>query len=119
MRTTDELLERGVPHLRGTHTVEDLKQAIVDGEVQLWRGRDSILITEVSVYPRMRVCRIVLAVGDMAELVDEVEPTVCAWARENQCSRVEITGRRGWQRVLQEYTQPHLTLSKELESDHG
>jgi hypothetical protein len=58
----------------------------------------------------MRVCRIWLAGGDMAELTTEMLPQVEAWAKANGCTRMEIVGRKGWKRVLPEYSEPPQTV---------
>jgi hypothetical protein len=39
--------------------------------------------------------------GDLAELVDAMEPALCAFARAAGCDLIMGIGRKGWQRVCE------------------
>lgn len=109
-------VERAVAY-QDTHTLSDVARAIIDGHAQHWRGQKSEIVTEIKLFPQMKVCRIWLAGGDMDELVNVMLPDVEAWAKENGCARVEIAGRKGWKRALPDYREPYAVLQKEL--SHG
>lgn len=97
-----------------THGLEDVKAEVDAGRAQLWCGTESALITEIAVYPRRKICRVWMAAGNMTELVHEMLPNVEAWAVEKGCSGMEVIGRHGWVRVLNDYHQPHTILAKEI-----
>jgi len=97
-----------------THSLEDVQDAVASGKAQLWCGERSALVTELVVYPRKKVCRIWMAGGELGELHHEMLPAVEEWAKAKGCAAVEIIGRRGWDRVLDDYRQPHTVLMKEI-----
>lgn len=107
------LIQRAVD-LQDTHSLEDVKEAVDAGRAQLWCGTHSALVTEIIVYPRKKVCRIWMAGGLLWELKDDMLPAVEGWAKSKGCDAVEIIGRKGWQRVLDDYRQPHVRLVKEI-----
>lgn len=108
------LVLRALKHAGGTHTAEDVAVEILQGRAQLWCGRESVIVTELIAYPRLKACRIWLASGDMAELTKEMLPDVEAWASSEGCGRMEIVGRKGWRRVLSDYHEPSVVLEKEI-----
>lgn len=63
---------------------------------QLWLGRRSALVTQVTVERDIHVW---LAGGEMDEIIALV-PGAEAWARAMTCTSVTIDGRPGWARVL-------------------
>lgn len=109
-------LVESVTRREGTHSVEDVIAACVEGRAQWWEYGGSIAVTEVLVYPRMKVCRGWLAAGDFNEIL-EIEKNVIAWAKSQGCARLEITGRKGWARRLlgHGYRETNVTMVKELE----
>lgn len=112
--TTDDLLCRALKYAAGTHKLSDVYTGIAAGQFQLWRGQSSVIVTEITEYPRRRGCRIFLAAGDMDELVNRMEPDVVEWAKGQDCDHMEIIGRRGWRRVLNDYREPAAILTKEI-----
>ena len=107
------LIDRAVSR-QDTHSLDDVKAAVAHGKAQLWCGEKSALVTELVVYPRKKVCRIWMAGGELGELQGEMLPTVEKWAKAKGCAAVEIIGRRGWVRVLDDYREPHALLKKEI-----
>lgn len=97
-----------------THSLGDVARAIIDGEAQHWKGERSEVVTVIRKMPLMKVCQIWLAGGDMREIVDEMVPSIEVWAKENDCARVEVSGRKGWKRMLKDYREPHVVLIKEI-----
>ena len=70
-------------------------------EAQFWPAQNSVMVTEVIRYPALLSCRIWLAGGEYVEL-REIEKQVIEWARGIGCTRMELSGRRGWARKLAE-----------------
>ena len=102
-------LERAPP----THTLDDVKVEVRCGNAKFWHGRASAAITQIEVSPRTKALTVWLAGGDLAELRDEMLPRAEAFAREQGCRFVAVTGRPGWARALG-YRPLHWTCAKEL-----
>lgn len=100
----------------GTHTVEDVREAVECGEMQFWPGERCALVTELMRYPRLLACNYFLVGGDMSEIV-AMQPSVEAWARSQGCERMQCAGRFGWRRVLKDWDEFCVVMTKEI--DHG
>lgn len=90
-------IEAALEYSGGTHTLRDVLEALTKDVLQFWPGRNSFLITELEQYPRKKNCHIFLAGGNLTEL-EEMLPKVEDWAREQGCSAMTLTGRKGWTR---------------------
>lgn len=107
------VLEPALDYAGHTHDEADLIEAIAAGTLQFWPGEKSAIVTELVSYPRFGALRFFLAGGDLAEL-KEMEGRVIEWAQHYGCARVEIGGRRGWQRALPGYTRLCTVLAKPI-----
>jgi hypothetical protein len=84
----------------GLLKIEDIEQALSNGEAVLWPGEKSAIVTEFVTYPSgERASQVMSAGGDLAEILAMV-PGMEAFARLNGCSRSIVEGRRGWEKVL-------------------
>jgi hypothetical protein len=109
-------LEAALEYSDGTHTIEDVREAIGCGQAQLWPGERSVVVTEFVHFPRSKTCSGWLAAGDNDELA-EMCKCIEVWAKAHGCNRATIIGRRGWQRTYLAdygYRPRWVTLSKEL-----
>jgi hypothetical protein len=98
-----------IERTNGTHTEDDVLIGLMKGQLKLWRSQNSAVVTEFIEYPRMKVLGFFLIGGDLDELLNELEPTICAFAAANGCKRVQGGGRKGWERVLNyEYGGTHM-----------
>lgn len=98
--TLDEarpVLEKALDLAGGTHTWEDVVQAVHTGHLQFWPGVRSAIITEIIEYPRMRTLHFFLAGGNIAEL-KVMLPPIEAWGQSKGCTSASLTGRLGWSR---------------------
>lgn len=82
-----------------THTMEDVWHGIASGRFQFWPLENSIIITDITEYPRCKVLTVFIAAGDMDEILS-MDPVLVQFARKTGCRFVEVTGRKGWERVL-------------------
>ena len=83
----------------GTHKVEDIAEGIRRGQFQLWPGKNSVVVTEIIVYPQLKDLHYFLAGGDLDEL-RLMRPIIESWGKEIGCSRVSLAGRKGWERTF-------------------
>jgi hypothetical protein len=102
--STDELLHRhreriesALAYAGGSHTFDDVRDAVHAGTMQFWPGRSSVMITQVSAQPRTKALLFFLAAGNQQEL-EAMEPVVCEWGKAQGCRHAEFLGRRGWKR---------------------
>ena len=95
----ENLLLDALEYGGGTHNLEDVAMALHKDNMLLWPTNESVLVTEVQQYPRCKHYHVFLGAGNMDEL-KEVMPFVIKRAKEEGCSKVTLTGRRGWEKVL-------------------
>lgn len=92
-------IEAALEYSGGTHLFEDVKQAILEGRMQLWPAPNSCAVTEIVEYARKKVINVFLAAGQMDEVMDGIE-SVAEWGRQQGCQSMTLSGRKGWERVL-------------------
>jgi hypothetical protein len=104
---------RAVPPME---TLVDIERKIGSGHYQLWLAGNSAAITSVDIYPQKKVLSVVHGGGNLGELVDQLEPTLCAHAVALGCSSIMGTGRKGWERPLlsRGYEFAWITMHKDL-----
>ena len=114
-------IEAALAHSPGLETIEDVERAIERGSYQVWFGRDCCAVTEIADYARARALMVVHGGGDMGELLDELEPAMCAFARAQGCTLIMGTGRKGWERAAgpRGYRFGWLTMVKSWISAHA
>lgn len=95
---TEDVLRR----MGGTHTVEDVLDAINKGTMQSFSDGDTWVVTQVIVFPQKRVLEIFLVVGTL-EGVQRIEPAVMDFAKQVEAGLVRAFGRDGWLPVSKGY----------------
>jgi len=121
--TDEEDLERLRHHVEaaleysgGTHGIEDIAEGLKKGRFQLWPADDSVVVTEIIVYPRLKNLHFFLAGGDLDEL-RLMRPLIESWAKSMGCTRVSLAGRQGWAKTFlrdEGYKPKWFVLSKDL-----
>ncbi len=110
-------IEAALARSPGFETIADVERLIAEGRYQFWPGDAAAAITEVGVYAQRKALTVVHGGGDLDELIDRMEPAMCAYARANGCDLIMGTGRKGWQRVCERrgYRFGWLVMVKDLE----
>ena len=90
-------------------------EQLAGGELQPWYADNSTAITRVYEQWGLRICEIVVAGGEMTELVDLKNERIEPFARTMSCDRMLIPCRKGWQKVLTDYKLANIVLMKELD----
>ena len=121
--TDEEDLERLRHHVEaaleysgGTHGIEDIAEGLKKGRFQLWPADDSVVVTEIIVYPRLKNLHFFLAGGDLDEL-RLMRPLIESWGKSMGCTRVSLAGREGWSKTFlrdEGYKPKWFVLSKDL-----
>lgn len=107
-----KLIQRAID-VRGEHTLKEVKHSLLERDRQLWLGLEdgvrAILVTQV----KKPVCYVELCAGEGMKCLQFLK-VVEQWAREVGCVKMDIKGRKGWKRVLKDYTEINDTLEKDL-----
>jgi hypothetical protein len=94
-------IEAAIRHSPQLETIADVERLISCGKYQFWPGKRSAAITEIAEFARGLVLIVVHGGGDLAELVDLMEPAFCGYARAHGCIAIAGMGRKGWQRATE------------------
>lgn len=92
-------IEAAIAASPGFETIEDVERLLEREVYQLWAGKNCAAIGTFNEYESETAYCIVHGGGDLTELLDVVEPAVCAWATQSGCNVVMGIGRKGWERV--------------------
>lgn len=111
-----ENLQKALDFGGGAYTLEDVEQMISMGTAQMWPSGESVIVTEIVVYPRAKHLHLFLAGGNLDEL-DALLPEVLEWGRGQGCTEATLSGRRGWERSFladQGWKPTLIVMTKEL-----
>ena len=92
-------VEAALEYSGGTHNFDDVAEMVKDHRLQLWPAKDSVVLTEIIVYPRLKNLHYFLAGGDLDEL-SRMRPLIESWGKSIGCTRVTLAGRSGWSRTF-------------------
>ena len=109
-------VEAALEYSGGTHGIEDIAEGLKTGRFQLWPADDSVVVTEIIIYPRLKNLHFFLAGGNLDEL-RLMRPLIEAWGKQIGCTRVTLAGRKGWAKTFladEGYAPKWHILSKEL-----
>lgn len=99
-----------------THNLQDVADEIEAGNMMLWAGEKSAIVTEIQDFPRKKVLLVFIAGGDIKEM-EYISPHIVKFAQDMGCQRIILTGRRGWSRTFltnMAFKPTHYWMSKEL-----
>jgi hypothetical protein len=112
-----EQITRALWFAGDTHTADDVLAQVARGELQLWEGEHSIVVTQILTYPRLKELCFFLAAGRMEEM-KRLSPIILQWGRKQGCRRAVFAGRPGWARTFltkeDGWTSPMVVFEKEL-----
>jgi hypothetical protein len=109
-------VEAALEYSGGTHNFDDVAEMVGDHRLQLWPAKDSVVLTEIIVYPRLKNLHYFLAGGDLDEL-SRMRPLIESWGKSIGCTRVTLAGRRGWAKTFlkdEGYSPQWAVLAKDL-----
>ena len=109
-------VEAALEYSGGTHHFADVIEMVKQNKLQLWPAVNSVVLTEIIVYPRLKNLHYFLAGGDLDEL-SRMRPMIESWGKSIGCTRVSLAGRRGWAKTFlkdEGYSPQWTVLAKEL-----
>lgn len=103
-------------------SAEHILDFLEKGTMQLWMavGEDNkvicVCVTEVRQYPNYRVCDLRITTGQDYERWVDYMDEICKWAKENDCKKMEVFARPGWERILKHkgFVKTHVQIEKKL-----
>ena len=109
-------VEAALEYSGGTHDFDDIVEMVGKNQLQVWPASQSIVLTEIIVYPRLKNLHYFLAGGDLDEL-SRMRPMIESWGKSLGCTRVSLAGRRGWANTFlkdEGYSPQWTVLAKQL-----
>jgi hypothetical protein len=91
-------IKRALKH-QDMYNLSDIKEKIHQGEFHIWGGKNSVMITEIVEFPRVKVLNLLFCGGDYKEL-ETMLPSFEQFARHFGCKRIYGGGRKGWLRKI-------------------
>lgn len=92
-------IEKALKHGGGTHTWDDVRQGLIDGQFQIHWNEGGVAITEIQVFPQRKQLHCFVVAGELESVV-ALREDMARFARANGCSVITASGRIGWERVL-------------------
>jgi hypothetical protein len=86
--------------------------ALNKDEMQLWPGIDSVIVTQITTYPRKKFIHIFLAAGNVDEILKAL-PFIEKHGKTEGCDHMSMCGRKGWEKIVFS-TESKIFLSKEI-----
>lgn len=102
-------IEDALKYSGGTHDFDSVKAAIIEGKMQLWPASKSAAVTEVVEHAKKKVIHVFLAGGDLDEIMSGIG-SVAAWGKALGCESMTLSGRKGWERVLDTHGFKHVAV---------
>ena len=107
------------PALDNTYDIMDIEKGLQENRFQLfisWNNKvESAVVTEIAVYPRAKVLRYFLAGGtNLDNWLEKIQQVIEKFAKNNNCTQVEVAGRKGWVKKLKGYKEKAVLLSKDF-----
>ena len=106
----EPLVKKSVTYSGGRHTVDTTKYLCETGMMQLWlvfkdvKNIEAIITTQKVIYPAKTMLTVVLCGGkNMNKWAGEGIKTIMEFAKENNCSGVEVFGRPGWRKIFNKH----------------
>ena len=113
------LLQRAIEKSTGDFSLEDVRKALDERDMQLWiwavdRVIYSAAVTQILTFPQRKVCAVPFVGGTrLADWLDCNE-LIGDWARDQGCAQMEGYVRDGWLRKLKNWFKVWTTVRRDL-----
>ena len=96
-----------------THSIEDIEKLIDEGKAFLFQNHKAVFIIEVLHFPKKKVLNAWLGAGCL-EGIHELTPMIEDFGRKQGCIEIQMTGRKGWKRILSDAAMTNIVLKRPL-----
>ena len=116
------LLGKVTEHNEGQFEPDDYIEPLANGMMQLWIATEdkelhSIMVTKIIAYPNKKVLRVIAIAGsEFKELHERFNDMIESFAIRQECSSMELWGRKGWKKLLPDWKDSYTVFTKELNS---
>jgi len=115
------LLARVAPHTEGEMEPDDYIEPLTHGDMQLWvvvenKHVNAALVTQIIPYPQKRILRLISLAGDNFQDIKDFLEMVEVFALKNGCTALEMWGRKGWKKLLSDWTVSYIVYTKDLKT---
>ena len=116
----EPLLAKATPYSEGEVEAQDFAYLIINNEMQLWvsieeKSVTAAMVTQVVHYPRKKVLRIIALGGKgLRRMQEKFEPTLEGYAIKAGCSALEAWTRRGLLRLVKDWKQSYIIITKDI-----
>lgn len=110
------LVEAALATTYGFETIDDVERLLEEGKYGVMFGNQSVAVFEICDYQQRKVLIVQHGGGDLAELLDVMEPALCEHARLVGCDSIMGLGRLGWKRETEKrgYRMAYIAMIKDL-----
>ncbi len=99
-----ELIGQGLERDKtGAYSVQNVLDLVEAHQAELIVLKDSVAVWNVLDKPQTRTAHIWIVAGDLDELESGALPHIISKSRELGATKLTVSGRRGWIRVLRKY----------------
>ena len=111
------LLEKALDE---TYTIDDIYKGLIEDRMQLfisWNDErvESAVVTEIAQYPQSKILRYFLAGGvNLENWLERIQKVIEKFAKKENCTHLEVAGRKGWVRKLKGFRVKAYLLNKEI-----
>jgi hypothetical protein len=115
----EDHIARSAARAEGELTTDDFFAFLVDGQMHLWVAIEdkniiAAMVTQVIVYPRKKVLRIVAIGGEGMERWKQFFPMLEDFAMSLDCTSLEAWGRKGWTKILKDWKSSYIVYTYDL-----
>lgn len=104
----------------GDYGLDDLRAQLLSGNMQLWAAIDddgrplAVMITQLFMTPKLTFAHILGLVGEHRDKWIHHLEEIKAWAKANGATRLRISGRKAWAKVLPEFKVTYWQYEQEI-----
>ena len=113
------LLEMVKEHTEGELETDDFLEPLTHGNMQLWIATEdkdihAVMVTQFVIYPQKNILRIISLAGDDFEKIRNFQEMIEGFAIKNECTALEMWGRKGWKKLLPDWRDTYIVYTKDL-----
>jgi len=116
----EPMLDKVCHRSQGELLAKDYLPYIMDGDMQLWLGLDEdkifiSMVTQFIYYPQKKILRVIAIAGEkFLEAHEKFNDMFESFAITNDCSALELWGRKGWKKMLPDWDSKYIVFTKDL-----